>query len=171
MTGSATRLAAAGMLLVLLPAPCLAESPPESSEVEAIRAVIQKLPDAWSRRDAAQFASAYTDPSDAVVIGGHLLTNLSRADNAKAHTRLWQTTFAEGSTITLEIVEIETLSPDVAVAVIKNRNDYVEGGQPKSLNSVITLTLVKTPEGWLIRQFNNNLVAPRPAAPKPPGGS
>ncbi|HEX5761126.1 MAG TPA: SgcJ/EcaC family oxidoreductase [Thermoanaerobaculia bacterium] len=154
------------------PAAAPAAAPPPAPDAAAIEAVIRTIPDAWNKRDAQLFASAFADSHDSIVVGGLLFPNMTREINAQAHQRLWQGPYAEGSTVTFEIVEIEQPLPDVAFAIVKGHNAFVQGGESKSYDTVLTLALLRTPEGWRIRQFNNNLVGPRPdarpaAPPKP----
>ena len=129
--------------------------PDEQAEIEA---VIQLLPTAWNTRDAQLFASAFTDPHDYIAVGGRLMLGLTREANMQAHTRLWQTLYAEGSTIRFEILSIDRPVPGVALAIVKNHNDFVASGQARSLQSILSLVLLQAEQGWRIRQFNNSLV-------------
>lgn len=131
---------------------------PSSNDRAAIEAVIQRLPDGWNRRDAQLFASAFTEPHDYVAVGGFLAPDLTRHGNAQAHEKLWQTRFAEGSIIRFDIVTIDQPLPGLALAIAKIHNDYIESGDPRSHDTVLTMVLLKSHEGWRIRQFNNNLV-------------
>ncbi len=131
----------------------------------AAESVVLSLPAAWNARDAEKFAAAFTEGHDYVAVGGFLRTGMSREQNAKAHASLWKTRYAGGSTIAFEIKSIDVLAPNVVAVLATNHNEYVENGQSKTLDSVATMVLVSTAEGWRIRQFNNNLVMVRPESP------
>jgi uncharacterized protein (TIGR02246 family) len=135
-----------------------------------VESVLKSLPDAWNSRDAERFAAAFSEPHDYVAVGGLLLTNLTRAQTAQGHEALWNGRFAGGSTISFEIVSVEQITPDVVVAIAKNHNVFMQSGESKSHDSILTVTLIKAGDRWLIRQFNNNLItsAPKPAAPAKP---
>jgi uncharacterized protein (TIGR02246 family) len=133
-------------------------TPTIDDQAAAIEAVIQLLPEGWNKRNAELFASAFTDPHDYVAAGGRLMQAQTRAANAQAHEWLWQTRFAEGSTIHFESLSIDFPLPNLALALVKHHNDFIVEGQPLRLESIITLVLLKIDQGWCIRQFNNNLV-------------
>ena len=133
-------------------------TPMVDGQAAAIEAVIQRLPEGWNKRDPQLFASAFTDPHDYVAAGGRLMQAQTRAANAQAHAWLWQTRFAEGSTIHFETLSIDLPLPNLALALVKHHNDVIVAGQPGRLDSIISLVLLETEHGWRIRQFNNNLV-------------
>lgn len=124
----------------------------------AIEAVIQRLPEAWNKRDPQLFASAFSEPHDYVAVGGHLVLAQTRSANAQAHAWLWQTRYAEGSTIRFEILAIAGPLPGLALAIVKNYNDFITSGRPGKHESILSLTLLQAEEGWYIRQFNNNII-------------
>jgi uncharacterized protein (TIGR02246 family) len=166
---SVMRLIMACLLVALVSVPARAEAPADAKA--AIEAVVLGLPEAWNRQNAEQFSASFTEPHDYVAVGGMFFPRLSRVGNAQAHARIWKNVFGGGSKIAFEIVSIDQVTPDVALVVVKNRNDYVENGQPASLDSILTMTLLKTADGWRIRQFNNNRVSggpPKPNLAKPP---
>jgi uncharacterized protein (TIGR02246 family) len=144
-----------------------AETPAETRR--AVESVLKSLPEAWNSRDAQRFAAAFSEPHDYVAVGGLLLTDLTRAQTAHGHEALWKGRFAGGSTIAFEIVSIEQITPDVVIAIARNHNEFMQNGEPKSLDSILTVTLIRAGDGWLIRQFNNNLITapPKPAPTKP----
>jgi uncharacterized protein (TIGR02246 family) len=133
----------------------------------AVESVVLSLPDAWNARDAQRFAAAFSEPHDYVAVGGLLLTNLTRQQTAQGHAALWKGRFAEGSKISFEIVSIEQITPEVVVAIAKNHNDFLQNAERKSHDSILTVTLIKTEDGWRIRQFNNNLIMAPPRSPAP----
>jgi uncharacterized protein (TIGR02246 family) len=131
---------------------------PTADDRAAVEAVIQRLLEGWNKRDAQLFASAFTDPHDYVAAGGHLMQAQTREANAQVHTRLWQTRYAEGSTVQFETLGIDLPLPDLALALVRHHNDFILEGQARTLEGIISLVLLKTDLGWRIRQYNNNLI-------------
>ncbi|MGB3544864.1 SgcJ/EcaC family oxidoreductase [Rubrivirga sp.] len=123
-----------------------------------VRATIDRVVRGWNTKDADLFASAFTEPHDYVAVGGRLSLDQTAAQNVAVHERIWSTIYAEGSTIAFDVVSVDRVAPGVALAVVSNRDDYVRGGERQVSESVITAVLVRTDEGWRIRQFNNNAV-------------
>lgn len=146
-------------ILLLLPAASSLAARPDDELRRSAESIVSALQESWNARDAQRWSESFAEKHDYVAIGGMLLAELTPQQNATGHTALWNGRFREGSRIALALVSVASLAPNVAVALVRNRNDYVDRGQAKNHTSVISLVLVKEAAGWRIRQFNNNLQA------------
>lgn len=145
------------LLSLLTSSPVAAQ--PEDDLRRSAESIVNALEESWNAHDAQRWAESFAEKHDYVAVGGMLLTELTPQQNAMGHTALWNGRFREGSRIALALVSVAQLAPNVAIALVRNRNDYVDGGQVKNHTSVISLVLVMETAGWRIRQFNNNLQA------------
>jgi uncharacterized protein (TIGR02246 family) len=138
----------------------IAKTPPtqigdQTAEETAIRAVVQRLSDGWNRRDSQLFASAFAETHDYVAFNGFQMLGQSREANANVHDQIWQTTFAEGSEISITITQIRFLTPAIAVAHASSTNDYTANGEARELDGSFTIVLTKIEgEGWVIEAFH-----------------
>lgn len=122
----------------------------------AIRAVVQRLPDGWNRRDSRLWGSAFSDPHDYVAINGFQMLGQTRAANEKMHQQVWEKMYSEGSQISLELTQIRFLTSTIALAHAISHNDFTANGAPQIHDGAISMVLIKTEaEGWLINAFHN----------------
>jgi uncharacterized protein (TIGR02246 family) len=133
----------------------------ESGEHQAILGLGQALQDAWSRGDAAGYASLFTDDSDFVAWNGSY--GRGRQAIEDAHRPLFDGPLA-GSRMILagdggEFASPESLRlvrPDVAIMVTSGA--VVLAGQSATgpdHESVQTFVLIKNGDRWRVAAFHN----------------
>jgi uncharacterized protein (TIGR02246 family) len=109
-----------------------------------IRALIDRMFDAWGRGDAVAYHADLTDDADYVAFDG---SRRSKADSIRSHQNLFRTVLY-GSRLTGQVESIRFVTPDVAVV-------HPERAVPQaraSTNPGMLLCLVKPRrlalEGW-----------------------
>src|SRR5688572_29933868 len=86
--------------------------PPVHAEETAIRALFQRLLDAWGRGDGPAYGAGFTDDADYVGFDGS--RTVGRAAIADSHQRLFDT-WLRGTRLTGRIEAVRFLGPDVAL--------------------------------------------------------
>jgi uncharacterized protein (TIGR02246 family) len=114
----------------------------------AIRSILARLCDAWSRGDGGAYAACFAENSDYITFNGMHLRG--RAENAKLHSALFQGAL-KGTKLSVEIESLELLASGVALV-------HTAGSARKK--SYQTYVLVKSGAEWLIRSFQNTRVQP-----------
>lgn len=117
-------------------------------EERQIRAVLERLFDAWARGDGEAYAGCFTENCDYITFNGMHLHG--RHENASLHGALFRTVL-RGSRLSADILAIELLAPGVAVVHTAGR------GRRRSFQ---TYVLTKASGAWLVRSFQNTRVQP-----------
>ena len=110
----------------------------------AIRGLVQKAAENWSKGDGDAYAALFTEDADYVTFAGTL--HKGRREIARSHQQL----FAKGSRLVLELKSIRFLNADIAV--IHVTGGIVEPGQARLAPERIshqTAVLVKRDGAWL----------------------
>jgi uncharacterized protein (TIGR02246 family) len=125
-----------------------------AADEAAIRENVKQMETGWNTKSGAVFAKPFAEDADYVVINGMYITG--RAVIESQHQRIFDTIYKD-TNLTLVVKQIRFLRPDVAVV-------HVEGhrtGPANELNqgAMLTLTMTKEKQGWVIAAFQNTAVA------------
>ena len=127
-----------------------------AADEAAIRESVKQMETGWNTKSGAVFAKPFAEDADYVVINGMYIKG--RATIESAHQRIFDTIYKD-TNLTLAVKQIRFLRADVAVV-------HVEGlrtGPANELNqgAMLTLTMTKEKQGWVIAAFQNTAIAPR----------
>jgi uncharacterized protein (TIGR02246 family) len=102
------------------------ETDARAQDDREIRAIVDRMFDAWGRGDAAAYHADLTDDADYVAFDG---SRRNKADSIRSHQNLFRTVLY-GSRLTGEVESIRFVTPDVAVVHLTG--SVVEGcrGRP-----------------------------------------
>jgi uncharacterized protein (TIGR02246 family) len=117
-------------------------------EEDAIRALLERLYDAWGRGDATAYAACFTDDSDYVTYNGVHLRG--RQENEQFHGALFRGVL-KGTKILATVEGLDFLSPEIALV----RTLGVGRKQSRQ-----TYVVVGCAGCWHIRLFQNTRVQP-----------
>jgi uncharacterized protein (TIGR02246 family) len=110
----------------------------------------------WNTKSGAAFAKPFAEDADYVVINGNYIKGRSAIE--AGHQRIFDTIYKE-TTLSLTVKQIRFLRSDVAVAHVSAQ---LSGPAKDTVNNaMITVTLTKEKQGWVIAAFQNTSVAPR----------
>jgi uncharacterized protein (TIGR02246 family) len=119
---------------------------PANNDEAAIRALLARMYDAWTRGDGKAYAACFTENSDYITFNGLHLRG--RTENAALHGALFRGPL-KGSKLSAEIVGLEFLAPGVVLLHTASK-----GRKP----SYQTIVLIKQDGDWFIRSFQNSRV-------------
>ena len=127
-----------------------------AADEAAIRESVKQMETGWNTKSGAVFAKPFAEDADYVVINGMYIKG--RATIESAHQRIFDTIYKD-TNITLVVKQIRFLRPDVAVVHVEGQRT----GPANELNqaAMLTLTMTKEKQGWVIAAFQNTAVAPR----------
>ncbi|MEV0160185.1 SgcJ/EcaC family oxidoreductase [Nonomuraea fuscirosea] len=119
---------------------------------EIIR-LVERMTETWNAGDAAGYAGLFTEDADYITYFGLHLEGRKAIE--EVHRKLFETPIklAESD----QAPRIRQLTADVAVLVIGGTST-MDGEPDPSRASVITLTALRTPEGWRFASFQNTRV-------------
>ncbi|MEU8394129.1 SgcJ/EcaC family oxidoreductase [Nonomuraea sp. NPDC048892] len=120
---------------------------------EIIR-LTERMTETWNAGDAAGYAGLFTEDADYITYFGLHLEGREAIE--EVHRKLFETPIklAGGD----REPRIRQLTDDVAVLVIGGTST-LNGEPDPSRASVITLTALRTPEGWRFASFQNTRVS------------
>jgi uncharacterized protein (TIGR02246 family) len=116
-----------------------------TTDIAAIRDLLQQSQNAWNRGDGAAYAACFTaDATDVTFVG---TVYRSGAEIGRAHQALFAG-FLKGTRLSLEILDIRRYGTDAAVVV--TRGDVAKK-TPRRLGKLATYTVVRDTDGaWRI---------------------
>jgi uncharacterized protein (TIGR02246 family) len=122
-----------------------------------IRAIVDRMFDAWGRGDAAAYHADLTDDADYVAFDG---SRRSKADSIRSHENLFRTVLY-GSRLTGEVESVRFVTPDVAVVHLTG---LVVAGWRQQMRrrrlSRQTMVVVRRDGRWQVTAFHNTRVRP-----------
>lgn len=122
----------------------------DTADTKAIRALLDRLTEAWNRGDGTAYAAGFTDDATYITFVGTLYHGVD--DIGGAHQTLFDS-LLKGTRLASEIIEIRFYSADTAVVI--TRGDTYKG-KPGKLSKIQTYTVVRQADGqWLIAAFQN----------------
>ncbi len=129
----------------------------DPADESAIRALLNRMFEAWSRGDAVAYADCFSDDSDYVTYNGMHLHG--RRENAELHGALFRGVL-KGTRLSARMESLAFLSP--GVALIQTAGSGANRGQTDSASgkSIQTLVVVKRDGQWRIRSFQNTRIRP-----------
>jgi uncharacterized protein (TIGR02246 family) len=132
----------------------------ESSEEDAIRAVVKGYCDAWNRHNMKPFADLFTDDAQWVnIVGMHW----SRRTAIAAAHEAYHSTFFQATEIEAVEMEIREIAPGVAIAVvlIKVGPFTPPDGIPRPEgDDRLSLVLTRRSGRWRIAHGHNTVIDP-----------
>lgn len=123
-----------------------------------VRALIQRLNEAWGEGDADAYAALFTENADYVIFDGSLAKG--RAEIAEVHRPLFEG-FMKGSRLVGQITAVRFLTP--GVALVHGKGAVLRKNQSRPSRralSVQTTVVVKQGDRWLITAFQNTRYRP-----------
>jgi uncharacterized protein (TIGR02246 family) len=124
-----------------------------ASDEAAMRESVKQLETGWNTKSGALFAKPFAEDADYVVINGRYIQG--RAGIESAHQRIFDTIYKDTS-LTLTVKQIRFLRPDVAVVHVEGRRTGAT-----TQDAMLTLTMTKEKQGWVIAAFQNTAVVAR----------
>ncbi len=124
-----------------------------------IRAIVDRMFDAWGRGDAAAYHADLTDDADYVAFDGSWR---SKADSIRSHENLFRTVLY-GSRLTGQVESVRFVTPDVAVVHLTG--SVVEGWRQRMRRRRLsrqTMVVVRRDGRWQVTAFHNTRVRPLP---------
>lgn len=123
-----------------------------------VRALMQRLYEAWGEGDADAFAALFTEDADYVTFDGSL--SKGRQSIADIHRPLFEG-FMKGSRLAGQVTTVRFLAPDVALVHSKGAVLRKSQRRPsRRALSVQTNVVVKQGDRWLITAFQNTRYRP-----------
>jgi uncharacterized protein (TIGR02246 family) len=122
-----------------------------------IRAIVDRMFDAWGRGDAVAYHADLTDDADYVAFDG---SRRSKADSIRSHENLFRTVLY-GSRLVGEVESVRFVTPDVAVVHVTG--SVVEGWRQTMRRrrlSLQTMVVVRRDGRWQVTAFHNTRVRP-----------
>ncbi|MFI9006203.1 SgcJ/EcaC family oxidoreductase [Actinosynnema sp. NPDC053489] len=129
----------------------------------AVRAVLDRLVEAWNDGDATAYADCFTEDADYVTFFG--LNTPGRAAIEAGHRALFEGPL-KGSKLTGtgEPPKIRFVRDDVAIAVAGGGSS-LDGEPDPERASTVTYVLVREPDAWRVASFQNTRRTPVPGRP------
>jgi len=162
-------------ITMTLPSHLVGQTDGHTADEAAIRAVVVRQGDTWSRHDAPGYAALFTEDCNVVNVLGWWWKG--RPELETKLTAAFAFVFRE-SRLTITDVQTHFIKSDVAVAHARWTMTGAmnpTGGAPAPSSGIQTLVLTRTTAGaWLIAEFQNTNSVPErpfPAGPITPGGA
>jgi uncharacterized protein (TIGR02246 family) len=129
----------------------------DPADANAIRTLVNRMCEAWSRGDALAYADCFSNDSDYVTYNGMHLHG--RRENADLHHALFRG-MLKGTRVSANIESLTFLSQDIAL--IHTAGSGAKRGRTDSgiRKSIQTLIVVKQDGHWRIRSFQNTRIRP-----------
>ncbi|MER7503651.1 SgcJ/EcaC family oxidoreductase [Nonomuraea pusilla] len=127
----------------------------------AIRNLLARMTEIWNAGDSAAYAGLFTDDADYITFFGLHLTG------RQAIEEVHRGVFAAGIRLAGESGEtrIRMLTDDVGL-VVSGGSSSVNGEPASGRASVVTMTALRTPDGWRFASFQNTRVTRLPTPPR-----
>lgn len=132
----------------------------------AVRAVVQKVQDAWNTHDGKAFAAVFAEDADYVVVNG--MYTRGRKEIEDGHVGIFTSIYKESKNVAT-IKRVRFLRPDQAVVHIEWNLEFTLGGNLNKAKGMNTMVMGKRPDGkWLIDVFQNTPIEPPRTGPVGP---
>ena len=129
-----------------------------ANDEAGVRALMQRLNDAWGEGDADAYAALFTEDADYVIFDGSLAKG--RAAIAEVHRPLFEG-FMKGSRLAGQTTAIRFLAPDIAL--VHGKGAVLRKNQQRPSRralSVQTTIVIRQGDRWLITAFQNTRYRP-----------
>ena len=126
----------------------------ERSANEAVQDVMVRLRDAWERGDGEAYATLFSEDAQYVTAPGERLHG--RQSIAMSHQAIFQTFFRDTRLGRNYRSILRPIAPDVVL--VESEGSVLFPGEKESSvppNGLMTLVLVRRPDGWRIASFQN----------------
>jgi uncharacterized protein (TIGR02246 family) len=132
-----------------------------TADEQIIRGILQQLETAWNHYDSISFAAAFAEDANSIhVFGGQLD---GRAAIEAAHRNIFETIY-KGSHASFVLRSLRFLRPDVAVVFARAHVTFMEGNEPREMETRPTMIVVREQDKWQIVAFQNTKISQVPAA-------
>jgi uncharacterized protein (TIGR02246 family) len=125
-----------------------------------VRAVLDRLTEAWNAGDAAAYGRLFTEDADYVTFFG--MNFPGREAIESSHRALFEGPL-KGSTLTGRLgaeAKVRFVRPDVAVVLVGGGSSLTGADVPdEGRESTVTFVLVREDGDWLITAFQNTRVS------------
>ncbi|MCK2214362.1 SgcJ/EcaC family oxidoreductase [Actinomadura sp. ATCC 31491] len=121
---------------------------------EEIHRLLARLTETWNAGDSAGYAGLFTEDADYVTFFGLHLKGRQAIE--ETHRGLFARAIKLGESDTAP--SIRFLTGDVAL-IVAGGTSSVDGVPDPGRTSTVTLTALRTPEGWRFASFQNSRVA------------
>ena len=155
-----TMFTALSLLFLSLTASAQTNTPADDAR---IRDMVKTLETGWAKKDGNLFASPFAENADYVIINGSYIKG--KAAIAEGHQRIFDTFYKE-TNIKTEVQGIRYLRNDIAVVHVTSHLTGISNGQKLDGKGMITLTMVKSANGWQVEAFQNTPQAANPQTNK-----
>jgi uncharacterized protein (TIGR02246 family) len=138
-------------VLVLITHPLACAASAEMAEKDAVKAILQKIVDAWNRHDMDAFSNLFSEDADFVNVRGTRW--IGRDAIRKAHAAAHAAIFKDSQLSVVGEASVRFLKPDVAVersiTEVKNATDTAGHTLPPR-DTMLTLMMMKMAGNWTI---------------------
>ncbi|WP_431920714.1 SgcJ/EcaC family oxidoreductase [Nonomuraea jabiensis] len=116
--------------------------------------LLARIPETWNSGDAEGYAALFTEDADYITFFGQHLEGRQAIEEAHRELFKLDIKLEGGGGRPL----VKPLTDDVALVIVGGGSS-VNGAADPSRQSVITLTALRTPEGWRFASFQNTRVS------------
>ena len=131
-----------------------------TTDEQVMQGMLQQLETTWNRYDSIGFAAAFAEDATFIHIFGGQLDG--RAAIEAAHRNIFETIY-RGSHASFVLRSVRLLRPDVAVVFAQAHVEFMEGNQPREMETRPTIIVVKEQGKWQIVTFQNTKISEVPA--------
>jgi uncharacterized protein (TIGR02246 family) len=131
----------------------------KAEDETAFKQIVQSMQDGWNTKDGTLFASKFADDCDYVVVNGMFIKTKTAV--AQGHQNIFNSFYKETS-LELSLKDARYLTSDVAVAHVSGRRYGNVFGKYEDVKAIITLTLQKKNNEWVIAAFQNTQIQEQP---------
>nr|WP_055504303.1 SgcJ/EcaC family oxidoreductase [Nonomuraea pusilla] len=129
----------------------------------AIRNLLARMTETWNAGDSAAYAGLFTDDADYITFFGLRLTGRQAIEEVHRGVLAAGIRLAGGGGDGGE-TRIRLLTDDVGL-VVSGGSSSVNGEPAPGRASVVTMTALRTPDGWRFASFQNTRVTRVPTPP------
>lgn len=137
----------------------------QTSDEVKLRALFDRLTEAWNRGDGAAYAALFAENATYVVIDGTVYRG--RRAIAEGHQAIFDT-FFKGSILRGRLTEIRFVRPDLAI-VVRTGSVNLAGAPPPSEDETVQTFIATCDAGdWVFQAFQNTPIETRQATGRHP---
>lgn len=124
-----------------------------TSTEKEINNLLARITETWNAGDSEGYAGLFTEDADYITFFGQHLKGRQAIEEAHRGLFKLDIKLAEGGPEPL----IKSLTDDVALVIVGGAA-FMNGEPDPSRDSAITMTALRTPEGWRFASFQNTRV-------------
>ncbi len=132
-----------------------------SAEAASVRAIPQRIVDAWNRGDGPALAAVYA--VDGVLVAGHGVVKQGRDEISAYHAEQFADQL-RGTRLIVDVTDVRFLNADTAI--IRTQGGILWPGEvdlaPRS-KGIQSFVVIKLDEAWRVVLFQNTRIATMPS--------